>query len=182
MRDSETRGHTDRVTALALRLAGALSWSPSHMRALRWGAYLHDIGKLTVPRVVLHKPGPLDAAEWTVMRAHVDAGLRFAAELDGLPDAALRVIGDHHERWDGQGYPAGKVGEEISLEGRLFALCDVYDALTSERPYKVAWTRAAALAEIKAQAGQHFDPVLTRVFVDLFGQGEHEGGWTAQVP
>lgn len=175
--DSETRGHTDRVTALALRLAGALAWSPSQTRALRWGAYLHDIGKLTVPRAVLHKPGPLDAAEWAVMRAHVVSGLRLIVGLDGLPDAALRVVRDHHERWDGQGYPAGKVGEEISLEGRLFALCDVYDALTSERPYKAAWAREAALAEIEAQAEKHFDPVLTRVFVELLGQCENQDNW-----
>ncbi|CAM4094822.1 HD-GYP domain-containing protein [Deinococcus marmoris] len=171
-RDSETRGHTDRVTELALRMAGALCWSPSQTRALRWGAYLHDIGKLDVPDAVLLKPGPLDAAEWTVMRSHVEAGLRFAAGLDALPEASLRVVRDHHERWDGQGYPAGKGGNEISLEGRVFALCDVYEALVSERPYKVAWTHEAALAEIGAQAGRHFDPVLTQVFVELFGQSE----------
>lgn len=176
-RDSETRGHTDRVAELALRMAGALSWSPSQTRALRWGAYLHDIGKLDVPDAVLLKPGPLDAAEWTLMRSHVEAGLRFAVGLDALPAAALRVVRDHHERWDGQGYPAGKEGEEISLEGRLFALCDVYEALVSERPYKVAWTQEAALAEIGAQAGRHFDPVLTRVFVDLFRQCGNERGW-----
>ncbi|CAM4127889.1 HD-GYP domain-containing protein [Deinococcus marmoris] len=169
-RDSETRGHTDRVTDLALRMSRALFWSPSQTRALRWGAYLHDIGKLDIPDAVLLKPGPLDAAEWTVMRSHVGAGLRFAAalKLESLPEAALRVIRDHHERWDGQGYPAGRMGGEISLEGRVFALCDVYDALTSQRPYKAAWTHQAALAEIRAQAGHHFDPVLTQVFVDLF--------------
>ena len=176
-RDSETQGHTDRVTELALRMAGALVWSPSQTRALRWGAYLHDIGKLAIPDAVLFKPGPLNAAEWTMMRSHVGAGLRLAAGLNALPEAALRVIRDHHERWDGQGYPAGKVGEEISLEGRLFALCDVYDALLSERSYKVAWSRAAALAEIGAQAGRHFDPVLARVFVELFGQCKDQPDW-----
>ncbi|GGO29442.1 HD-GYP domain-containing protein [Deinococcus humi] len=159
VRDGETKGHTDRVTALALRLA----------RALRWGAYLHDIGKIAIPDTVLLKPGSLDAYEWAVMRSHVLEGLRFAQTLGFLPQAALEVVADHHERWDGQGYPADKAGHEISLAGRLFALCDVYNALTSERPYKAAWSPRAALAEIEAQAGRHFDPELTQLFVQVIG-------------
>ena len=166
-RDGETQGHTDRVTALALRMGAALSWDPARLQALRWGAYLHDIGKIAVPDAVLLKPGQLTGEEWTVMRSHVEAGLRFASALGFLPPAALDVVADHHERWNGQGYPAGKVGAAISLEGRIFALCDVYDALTSPRPYKAAWTMEAALAEIAAQAGQHFDPELAQVFVGL---------------
>jgi putative nucleotidyltransferase with HDIG domain len=170
VRDGETKGHTDRVTDLALRLARALYWSPSQTRALRWGAYLHDIGKIAIPDAVLLKPGPLDADEWAVMRSHASEGLRFARTLGFLPQVALEVVTDHHEPWDGQGYPAGKVGHEISLAGRLFALCDVYDALTSERPYKAAWSHQAALAEIEAQAGHHFDPELTRLFVQVIGE------------
>lgn len=166
-RDGETKGHTDRVTALAVRMAEALDWSPSQTRALRWGAYLHDIGKIAIPDAVLLKRGALDAGEWAVMRSHVDEGLHFAEALGFLPKTALEVVRDHHERWNGHGYPAGKVGNTISLAGRVFALCDVYDALTSERPYKAAWTPGAALAEIEAQAGQHFDPELTRLFVQL---------------
>ncbi|OLV18223.1 HD-GYP domain-containing protein [Deinococcus marmoris] len=166
-RDGETRGHTDRVTVLALRMGTALSWGPAQLQALRWGAYLHDIGKIAIPDAVLLKPDKLSGAEWTVMRSHVEAGLRFAAALGFLPAAALDVIGDHHERWNGQGYPAGKAGEAISLEGRIFALCDVYDALTSPRPYKAAWTAEQALAEIELQAGQHFDPELVQVFSEM---------------
>nr|WP_075837020.1 HD-GYP domain-containing protein [Deinococcus marmoris] len=150
-----------------MRMAEALYWSPSQTRALRWGAYLHDIGKIAIPDVVLLKPGALDAGEWAVMRSHVSEGLHFVAALGFLPATALEVVRDHHERWNGQGYPAGKVGCEISLAGRLFALCDVYDALTSKRPYKAAWTAEAALCEIAGQAGRHFDPVLTGVFVEL---------------
>ncbi|MBB6015147.1 HD-GYP domain-containing protein [Deinococcus radiopugnans] len=172
VRDGETKGHTDRVTALALRLARALCWSPSQTRALRWGAYLHDIGKIAIPDAVLLKRGPLDGAEWQVMRSHAGEGVRFAKALGFLPQTALDVVTDHHERWDGQGYPAGKAGQAISLAGRLFALCDVYDALTSERPYKVAWTSQAALAEIEAQAGRHFDPELTRLFLQVMGQDQ----------
>ena len=173
-RDGETQGHTNRVTALALRMGTALSWEPARLQALRWGAYLHDIGKIAIPDAVLLKPGQLSGAEWVVMRSHVEAGTRFAAALGFLPPAALDVVADHHERWNGQGYPAGKVGAAISLEGRIFALCDVYDALTSHRPYKAAWTVEAALAEIGAQAGQHFDPELAQVFISLMAEnGQH---------
>ncbi|MDV6376017.1 HD domain-containing phosphohydrolase [Deinococcus arenicola] len=173
-RDGETQGHTDRVTTLALRMGAALSWSPARLQVLRWGAYLHDIGKIAIPDAVLLKPDKLNEAEWTVMRSHVEAGVRFASALEFLPAAALDVITDHHERWNGQGYPAGKAGEAISLEGRIFALCDVYDALTSPRPYKAAWTAEQALAEIGLQAGQHFDPELARVFSDMMAaDSEH---------
>ncbi|CAM4024364.1 HD domain-containing phosphohydrolase [Deinococcus frigens] len=166
-RDGETQGHTDRVTALALRMGAALSWDPEQLQALRWGAYLHDIGKIAIPDSILLKPGKLSEAEWTVMRSHVEAGVRFSTALDFLPATVLDVVSDHHERWNGQGYPAGKVREAISLEGRIFALCDVYDALMSERPYKAAWTLQQALAEIEAQAGQHFDPELVAVFIKM---------------
>lgn len=166
-RDGETQGHTDRVTTLALRMGAALSWDPARLQALRWGAYLHDIGKIAIPDAVLLKPSKLSGAEWTVMRSHVEAGVHFATALGFLPAAALVVIGDHHERWNGQGYPSGKAGDAIGLEGRIFALCDVYDALTSERPYKAAWTREDALAEIEVQAGQHFDPGLVQVFLEM---------------
>lgn len=172
-RDGETKGHTDRVTALAMRMAQVLGWGPCQTQGLRWGAYLHDIGKIAIPDAVLLKPGALTDAEWAVMRLHVEEGVRFAGALGFLPETALAVIADHHERWNGQGYPAGKAGEDISLAGRVFALCDVYDALTSERPYKAAWTPRAALAEITAQAGQHFDPELARLFVQLLTEEQH---------
>ena len=171
-RDGETKGHTDRVAALATQLAEALCWSPSQIRAMRWGAYLHDIGKIAIPDAVLLKPGRLTAHEWAVMRSHVEEGMQIVAALGELPEVTLQVVRDHHERWNGQGYPAGKAGHEISLAGRLFALCDVYDGLISKRPYKSAWTHEAALAEITARAGQHFDSVLAGVFVELLDREE----------
>ncbi|MFK7601914.1 HD-GYP domain-containing protein [Deinococcus sp. SM5_A1] len=177
-RDGAIRGHTDRVAALATQVAEALCWSPSQIRAVRWGAYLHDIGKIAIPDGVLLKPGALTVDERAVMRSHVERGLTLATALDFLPDTALEVVRDHHERWDGQGYPAGKAGREISLAGRLFALCDVYDALTSVRPYKAAWTHEAALAEITAQAGRHFDAVLAGVFVELLHEGSGSLHWS----
>ncbi len=166
-KDQETRGHTDRVTDLALRLGALAGLGMSALQALRWGGYLHDIGKLAVPDGVLLKPGKLDAAEWAVMQGHVSEGERFADALDFLPPATREVIAGHHERWDGTGYPRGLKGDQIPFAARLFALCDVYDALTSDRPYKRAWTPGEALSEIGAQAGRQFDPALCAVFLQL---------------
>ena len=170
-RDRETLGHTDRVTDLALRMGRQLGWDPERLEALRWGAYLHDIGKIAVPDSVLLKRGALDAPERSEMQRHVTEGVRFAQALGFLPPQAMNVIRDHHERWDGAGYPHGAAGHAISEEGRVFALCDVFDALTSARPYKDAWTREAALAELRAQAGRHFDPALVSIFTDLIERG-----------
>ncbi|UQN09056.1 HD-GYP domain-containing protein [Deinococcus sp. QL22] len=165
VRDGETQGHTDRVCALALRLAERFGLKEDAVQALRWGAYLHDIGKLAIPDAVLLKPGRLNAQEWAIMQMHVSEGHRLAETLGFLPLAALAVITQHHERWDGGGYPRGLREQEISLGARIFAVCDVFDALTSERPYKAAWTREAALAELQVQAGQQFDPGVVRAFV-----------------
>ncbi|MFC4453948.1 HD-GYP domain-containing protein [Deinococcus sonorensis] len=166
-KDRETLGHTDRVTHLAVQLGQRLALSPETLQALRWGAYLHDVGKLAVPDQVLLKPGRLDTGEWALMQTHVLEGERFAETLGFLPVGARAVIAGHHERWDGSGYPRGLGGEQIPLLARMFALCDVYDALTSERPYKAAWSPEAALQELDAQAGRQFDPQLAASFVAM---------------
>jgi putative nucleotidyltransferase with HDIG domain len=166
-RDGETKGHTDRVTDLALRLGTTLGLDENDLSTLRWGAYLHDIGKIGVPDAILLKPGRLDEAEWTVMREHVALGHAFARRLPFLPSDVLEVVRHHHERWDGTGYPDGLRGTEIPMSARVFALCDVYDALTSVRPYKRAWTHHDAFAEIAAQSGRHFDPAIVAVFLSL---------------
>jgi len=166
-RDRETQGHTDRVTQMASQLAGRFKLSDADAQALRWGAYLHDIGKIAIADSILHKPGKLSEEEFELMRAHVAFGHQFASTLGFLPPDALAVVGQHHERWDGQGYPGKLRGEEIHLLARIFALCDVYDALISERPYKSAWTHEAACAEIARQSGQHFDPQVTAAFFEL---------------
>ncbi|WP_216324243.1 HD domain-containing phosphohydrolase [Deinococcus aestuarii] len=171
-RDRETKGHTDRVTAWSARLGEALGLDRPALEALRLGAYLHDMGKLKVSDTVLLKPGPLDAAEWEAMRAHPQEGERFAAALGFIPAPALDLIRAHHERWDGSGYPHGLGHREIPLLARIFAVVDVYDALTSERPYKRAWTPGEALEELRTQAGRQFDPEVVAAFLRLLeGEG-----------
>lgn len=174
-RDHDTKGHTDRVTRLALQLGAQAGLSPADLDTLRIGAYLHDIGKMSVPDAILLKPGPLTPAERLTMQEHVTAGERFAASLGFLDDGVLQVIRAHHERWDGSGYPLGLRGREIPLLARIFALADVYDALLSERPYKQAWPPQQAQAEIGAQAGKQFDPQLTALFLALFLEGVQVG-------
>ncbi|WP_197050728.1 HD domain-containing phosphohydrolase [Deinococcus sp. YIM 77859] len=169
-RDFETRGHTTRVVQLAAALGAALGLSPAQQRALRDGAYLHDLGKVQVPDAVLLKPGPLTPQEWALMQQHAVAGEAIARHIPGLSPEALGVVRHHHERWDGLGYPDGLAGEAIPLLARIFAVCDVFDALTSARPYKPAWSWEAALQEIGAQAGRHFDPQVVRVFFRLLRQ------------
>jgi HD-GYP domain-containing protein (c-di-GMP phosphodiesterase class II) len=168
--DHETARHTERVVELVGRMADRMQFDPVRVDALLWGARLHDIGKLAVPSEILHKRSRLDAQEWRVMQAHVEAGEAIAGSLDGLPQTALRVLSQHHERWDGSGYPAGLAGEEICLEARMFAFCDVYDALTHVRSYKPAWTHTQAINEIVRQTGCLFDPSLLAIF--LFAASE----------
>jgi putative nucleotidyltransferase with HDIG domain len=169
-RDRETQGHTDRVTRMALELAGHLQLSAEECQALRWGAYLHDIGKIAIADQILHKPGKLSDEELELMRTHVVVGHQFAHALGFLPPGALAVVAQHHERWDGAGYPQRLAGESIHRLARIFALCDVYDALISVRPYKPAWTVDAARAELRVQAGRHFDPLVVQAFFGAFGE------------
>ena len=166
-RDFETAGHTERVVVLAMRLADALELPAIEREGLRQGAYLHDIGKLAVPDAILLKPGRLSDEEWLTMKLHTLRGHEIASQIPAIRPDALSVILHHHERWDGKGYPHGLAGEEIPLVARIFAVCDVYDALTCVRPYKPAWTQAAALAELERQAGAQFDPAVVAAFLGI---------------
>lgn len=168
-RDLETSGHTERVVALSKALGSALGLSEDELTELRYGAYLHDIGKLAVADAILLKPGKLEPDEWELMKGHSARGFELAQRIPSLSQGALEVIRHHHERWDGAGYPDGLSGEAIPPLARIFAVCDVYDALTSDRPYKRAWNPQAALAEICAQAGRQFDPGVARTFARLQG-------------
>ncbi len=166
-RDGETFGHTDRVTTLALRLGRALEQPEDALQHLRWGAYLHDIGKVAVGDDVLRKPGALTGPERELMQRHVVVGDDMLRDEAFVPREVRVVVRHHHERWDGAGYPDGLCGEEIPLLARIFSVVDVYDALVSERPYKRAWPRHEALAELQRCAGSQFDPHIVQTFLEL---------------
>ncbi|SMB83052.1 HD domain-containing phosphohydrolase [Deinococcus hopiensis] len=167
-RDLETSGHTLRVMQYSLQLGEALGLDAVMLTELKHGASLHDLGKLTIPDAVLLKPGRLDAAEWALMQTHAHNGYEIASRIPTLPRLALDVIRHHHERWDGTGYPDRLAGTDIPLLARIFAVCDVYDALTSERPYKRAWSHQAAVDELRAQRGRQFDAEVVDAFLALF--------------
>jgi putative nucleotidyltransferase with HDIG domain len=168
LRDHETGGHTDRVTQLAVRLAERLELSAERIKWVRWGAYLHDIGKFGVHDSILLKPGPLTPEERQMMQGHAQSGYDLAADLPFLPETVRLVVLHHHERWDGNGYPYRISGEEIPLEARIFAVCDVFDALTSARPYKRAMSVERALEELLVSAGSgHLEPRLVQAFKEM---------------
>jgi HD-GYP domain-containing protein (c-di-GMP phosphodiesterase class II) len=167
-RDLETAGHTQRVVYLAERLGRAMGITGKQLDALRQGVYLHDLGKLCVPDAILLKPYQLDTIERRIMESHVERGYELALRIPGVPKEALSVICSHHERWDGTGYPAGLRGNDIPLLARIFAVCDVYDALVSHRPYKETWTHEEAMTALQEQAGRHFDPAVLETFVAIF--------------
>lgn len=164
LRDTETEGHTQRVTKLTLHLARELGICEEELVHIRRGALLHDIGKMGVPDQILRKPTTLTAEEWVVMRQHPIYAYDFLAPIAYL-GPALAIPYCHHEKWDGTGYPRGLKGEEIPFAARLFALVDVWDALSSDRPYRRGWPRADVIAYIRAHAGSHFDPTLTDAFL-----------------
>ena len=166
-RDSETQGHTARAATMAAQVGERLGLTSSELGHLQLGAYLHDLGKLCVPDEILRKPDRLTPEEWTTMQSHVQQGYDLATRIPGLPQDILDVIRSHHERWDGNGYPDKLAGADIPLGARIFAVCDVYDALISERPYKNAWSHEEAVSEIERQSGRHFDPDVVRAFQNL---------------
>ncbi len=164
MRDRETEGHTQRVTEMTLQLANRIGIPRKDLIHIRRGATLHDIGKMGIPDRILHKPGPLTPDEWETMRRHPQYACALLSPIDYLRPAR-DIPCYHHERWDGSGYPAGLKGEEIPLSARLFAVVDVFDALTSDRPYRRAWPKQAAINYIKEQSGILFDPAITTAFL-----------------
>ena len=166
-RDDTVKGHTDRVTALAVALGKHLGLSAEQLDQLRWGAYLHDIGKVSISDAILRKPAKLTDTEFTIIKNHVIAGELMVRSLDFLPEPTVLLVRHHHERWDGNGYPDGLKGNDIPLLARVFSVVDVYDALVSERPYKPCWTHKEALAEIVQQKNLHFDPHIVDAFVEL---------------
>ena len=173
MRDRYTRGHVERVTAYSLSIAGQLGWSGVRLESLRYGAILHDIGKIFISEAILTKPGALNPDERRLMIQHPVSGAEMIRHISYLA-VAMPVIHSHHERWDGAGYPAGLSGEAIPLEARIVALADSFDAITTDRPYHRALPLDAASVEIQRCRGTWYDPSI----VDLFSQAYQSG----QIP
>ncbi len=167
LRDFETKGHTDRVVELSLRLGSYLRLNTQQMQALEWGALLHDIGKIAVPDRVLLKPGKLDESEWLWIRQHPGIGYQMLLDLDFLPKETLDIVLYHQERGDGNGYPEGRNFDTTPYLAQLFAVVDVFDALTSERSYKLAWSTEAAIQELRAQAGKALHGELVEAFIHV---------------
>ena len=157
LRDKETENHTRRVTEMTLSLAKALGIKDSEILHIRRGALLHDIGKMGVPDNILLKEGELTEEEWILMRQHPQFAYEMLQPIKYLRQS-LDIPYCHHEKWDGTGYPRGLKGEQIPLAARIFAVVDVWDAITSDRPYRKGWTKQKALAYIREQSGKHFDP------------------------
>jgi len=165
LRDKETEGHTQRVTDLTMKLAKAVGIKDSDLQYMRRGALLHDIGKMGISDNILHKKDKLTEREWKIMRAHPLLALKMLEPITYLRQS-LDIPYCHHEKWDGSGYPRGLKGDMIPLSARIFALADVWDALTSKRPYRRrAWTKKRALEYIKKESGKHFDPQLVEIFL-----------------
>ena len=162
-RDTETQWHSRRVSMYAKRLAAELGLTGQALFDVEVGALLHDVGKIGVRDSVLLKPGPLNPAEWQEMRQHPAIGYRLLRRIDYLQGAA-KIVLQHQERWDGQGYPACRSGEEIVLGARIFAVVDAFDAICSDRPYRRGRSYEVALAEIRRCAGTQFDPAIVEAF------------------
>jgi putative two-component system response regulator len=170
-RDEETGQHIDRISRMCGQLARAAGLSDAEAELIGEASALHDTGKIGIPDAVLLKPGKLSAEEWDIMRKHPEIGARMLENsASPLMQRAETIALTHHERWDGTGYPAGLAGEDIPLEGRICAVCDVFDALLSPRVYKPAWPLEEVLAELERQRGSQFDPELVDVFLGLVPQ------------
>lgn len=155
--DPYTYRHSLRTVRLSLLLGRACGVSRTSLRVLGFGAVVHDVGKILIPGEVLHKQGALDEEEWEAVRRHPFEGARMLLEVSA-PAGVRRVVGEHHERWDGRGYPDGLRGEEIDFNARVVAVADAFDAMTSVRPYRPAAGTEAAAAELERCAGTQFDP------------------------
>jgi len=181
LKDEATGKHVIRVGKYAQLLAELIDLSPAVCDMIGKAAPLHDVGKIAIPDSILLKNGQLDEAQWVVMRTHAEIGAKLLYESNShLAKMASSIALSHHENWDGSGYPSGLGGESIPVEGRITALCDVFDALLSKRPYKEAWTLESAVGEIQSLSGSQFDPNLVSLFIthinDFMKIYEHHKG------
>ena len=172
LRDKETEGHSERVTSLTIKFAEAVGIQGEVLVNIRRGSLLHDIGKMGVPDAILHKNGPLDQEERRIIQQHPQSAYNMLKHIDYLQDA-LEIPYCHHEKWDGSGYPRGLKGEEIPLSARMFAIVDVYDALTSDRPYRKAMGVDETIVYLKSECGTHFDPNILDTFLNILDRSMH---------
>jgi putative two-component system response regulator len=169
-KDNDTGLHVARMAEYSRLLAKAAGWNPEACEVLLNAAPMHDIGKISTPDAILKKPGPLDAEELAIMRLHCASGAQIIGQAQSdtpLFDMAQMIALSHHEKWDGTGYPQGLAGEAIPVAARVVAIADVFDALTSRRPYKEAWSLEKTFNFLSENAGTHFDPELVEIFVGL---------------
>lgn len=174
MRDPEAVGHSQRIMTMAVRLAELLKMPEQEIVHLRRGALLHDVGKLAIPDSILHKSGPLTDEEWTIIRQHPQNSYDMLYPIAYLRPS-LDVVFSHHEWWDGSGYPRGLKGEEIPFGARIFAIVNVWDAMSRVRPYRAAVPRREALAAMRQRAGTQFDPNLLEVFFTMLEEDSEAG-------
>lgn len=165
-RDEETMAHSKRVSLFARAIAERLELAEPELTDVEWGAMLHDVGKIGVPDAILLKQGSLTESEWQLMRRHVSIGAHMIGRIDFLANAA-RVVGDHHERFDGSGYPFGKRGDDIYLGARIFAVADTFDAITTDRPYRLGRPDVVATDEIRRVRGTELDPRCVDAFLGV---------------
>jgi len=170
-RDNETGAHVVRMSKSCRLLALKAGLGEAFAELILQASPMHDVGKIGIPDNILLKPGRLTPQERQIMETHVEIGVDIIGKFDSeMLNMAREIAATHHEKWDGSGYPKGLAGEDIPISGRIAAICDVFDALTSERPYKDAWPLEKAVALIKDNAGSHFDPELVKLFVDIIPQ------------
>jgi putative nucleotidyltransferase with HDIG domain len=163
--DTYTGEHCKDVVLLALAVARDLGLDASAQRRVEFGALLHDVGKIAVPKTIVNKPGKLDGDEWEIIKTHTVEGQRMLEQVGGFMREIGEVVRSHHERWDGGGYPDGLRGEDIPLPARIVACCDAFNAMTTSRSYREATTVSAALEELRANAGSQFDPRVVEALV-----------------
>jgi putative two-component system response regulator len=171
VRDPYTRGHVERVMNYAQTIAEYLGWSANEINNLRFGSILHDIGKIHISGEILTKAGPLSEEEWIEMKKHPELGAELIKDIHYL-SAARPVILNHHERWDGSGYPYGLVGEKIPVIARIVAIADSFDAMTTKRPYRKALTPEEAFDEVITGSGKQYDPLIVEAFQHAWENGD----------
>jgi putative nucleotidyltransferase with HDIG domain len=171
LRDKETEGHTRRVTDTTLKIAFKLDFPDDMIEHIRRGAILHDIGKMGIPDDILHKPDKLTKEEREIVMKHPETAYRLLKPISFL-ERAIDIPYCHHEKWDGTGYPRGLKGGEIPVAARIFAIADVWDALSVERSYNKPWSQEKMIAYFIEQSGKHFDPHMVNIFLDMVEKGE----------